>query len=361
MQQFPFNEDHAMIRDVLQGWLRDWDNHGQAQHGIAKSGNAYDANLWKAFACEQGMAGISIAEEYGGAGLGMLGRAVVMEELGYVLFPSPFFSTCVIAADLINGFATDTHKGTYLSQIAAGETIISFVDARSLTAHDNLTGTVAGVLDGQNADNLLIATTNDASVELHFLDVTNTGVTISPQQTIDPLRAMAEIEFSSLNLGQDTLIGTADKQTFQRQLAISYGALGAESVGGAQRCLDMTLEYTDQRVQFDRKISSFQAVKHRCADMFVGLEASRSAAYYAADTQSLEEQYEASLIAKAYACEAYFKIAGDAIQMHGGIGFTWEYPLHYFFKRARANKSLFHSVEASYDAIATLLEQGAAS
>ncbi|MGC6472061.1 MAG: acyl-CoA dehydrogenase family protein [Parvibaculales bacterium] len=358
MAHFPFNEDHDMIRDVVKGWLKDWDDYGQKQHVIAKSGQAYDPDGWKTFAQEQGMAGISIAEEYGGAGLGHLGRAVVMEETGYVLFPSPFFSTCVICADIIETFGTEDVKSDWLGRIAAGEAILSFVDARSLPT-DN--GEVKLVLDAQFADMLLIALPSDTGTsKIVMASPDADGITVTPSETVDPMRALASVTLNGFAPKTNDVLGAVDNADLDKVLTIAYGALAAECVGGSQRCLDMTLDYAEQRIQFDRPIASFQAVKHRCADMFINLEAARSAAYYAADSDNTDERLEAYLIAKPYASEAYFSIAADAIQMHGGIGFTWEYPLHYFFKRARANKSLFNSVEDSYDRLATLIRQGAA-
>ena len=146
-------------------------------------------------------------------------------------------------------------------------------------------------------------------------------------------------------------IGYGSEEQHQKLITQSFIALAAECVGGAQACLDMTLEYAGQRVQFDRPIASFQAIKHRCADMFILIEAARSA-IYAATVSPPEEKTQAALIAKAYASDAFFKVAGDAIQMHGGIGFTWDYPLHFFFKRARANRSMFGSSSRDYDRLA---------
>ncbi len=361
MEQFPFNEEHSMIRDAVSGWLKEWDEQGQKQHKIAKSGLAYDAPSWQAFAQEQGMAGISIGEQYGGAGLGHLGRAVVMEEIGYVLFAAPFFSTCIICADIIEAFADQKTKTTWLSQIAAGEQILSFVDARAYESNDILNGEVNLVLDASIADNLIIAfgTHKAGNTRLVIAPRNTKSITITPCKTLDPMRALAKLSFNAFTTDDATLIGDVEGVALDKILTIAYGALGAESVGGAKRCLDMTLEYASQRVQFDRPIETFQVVKHRCADMFIGLESSRSAVYYAANASDLDEQFEANLIAKPYASEAYFQISASAIQMHGGIGFTWEYPLHYFFKRARANKSLFNSAAESYDHLAELIFKGA--
>jgi alkylation response protein AidB-like acyl-CoA dehydrogenase len=168
---------------------------------------------------------------------------------------------------------------------------------------------------------------------------------------MDPTRSFSAMDWSGVAEADITVIGTTSEAQLNDIVIQSFIALAAECVGGAQKCLDMTLEYAGQRVQFGRPIASFQAIKHRCADMFILIEAARSAVYAAA-VASPEEKTEAAIIAKAYATDAFFKVAGDAIQMHGGIGFTWEYPLHFFFKRARANRSMFGSSARDYERLA---------
>jgi alkylation response protein AidB-like acyl-CoA dehydrogenase len=156
------------------------------------------------------------------------------------------------------------------------------------------------------------------------------------------------VDWSGVAEADIAIIGTTSEARLNEIVIQSFIALAAECVGGAQKCLDMTLEYAGQRVQFGRPIASFQAIKHRCADMFILIEAARSAVYAAAVAPP-EDKTEAAIIAKAYATDAFFKVAGDAIQMHG---FTWEYPLHFFFKRARANRSMFGSSSRDYDRLA---------
>ncbi|MDG2361070.1 MAG: acyl-CoA dehydrogenase family protein [Hellea sp.] len=168
---------------------------------------------------------------------------------------------------------------------------------------------------------------------------------------MDPTRSFCDVDWSQVSDTDFLLIGTVELDFFEGIISQSQIALAAECIGGAQKCLDMTLEYASQRVQFGRSIASFQAIKHRCADMFVLIEAARSAVYAAAVATD-SEKTEAVLIAKANATEAYFKVAGDAIQLHGGIGFTWEYPLHLFFKRARANRTMFGVLSEDYKLLA---------
>lgn len=362
MSQYPFNDDHNMIRDAVRGWLSVWSDNDLTLHKIAEAAdgyeNGFDRQAWRGFAQEQGLAGVSISENYGGAGLGLLGRAVIMEETGYTLFSAPFFSTCVLATDIIEAFADADSKTDLLGHIAAGEIILAVADGRACLKHDKgrITGTVKPVMNGGIADKILLvvpSNESDGGIELLLTTPDVAGICLTQLPSIDLTRQMSALTCDIAE--QDTQrIGHGKAVQFDAVWSIALGALAAECVGGAQRCLDLTLDYTAQRVQFDRPVASFQAVKHRCADMFVAIESARSAAYYAAAAPA-EEQREAALIARPYAADRFFSVAGDAIQMHGGIGFTWDYPLHYFFKRARANRALFTSAEASYDKLAALI------
>ena len=356
---YPFNEDHHLIRETIKGWLSDWDDNAQKQEKIAELKTGFDLDSWKQFACEQGMTSIAIEEAYGGAGLGRLGQSIIMEEMGYVLFAAPFFSTCVLSADMIMAFGSETIKSEILPQIAQGSLTLSCVcDAHAYTqTHSTVSGSNQYVLDATHTDMFILPLFKDEMVTLYLCPSTTAGVKIIPQKTLDPLRSLAQIDCVSVSLNDLREIGTTSLDGFKKTLQISYGVLASESIGGAQRCLDMTLDYTNQRVQFDRTIASFQAVKHRCADMFIALEAARSAAYLAANSSD-EDALETALIAKACGHEMFFKLAGDAIQLHGGIGFTWEYPLHYFFKRARANRSLFGQSSSDYEQLAGLIGLG---
>ncbi|MEC7176185.1 MAG: acyl-CoA dehydrogenase family protein [Pseudomonadota bacterium] len=358
MPPFPFQEDHEMIREAVKGWLSDWEDGGKTLHRVAKDGHGFDRAAWEGFARNQGMAGISIAEQYGGAGMGLLGRTVIMEETGYTLFSAPFFSTCVLAADIIEAFASEDDKADLLSKIASGDIIISALDGRGkLSLEDNkLNGTISPATDAVHADLILVATQNkDNDIVLTGYSPNTAGLSVTPYASIDPTRSQAKVSFDNVSLSDGQAIGKTDETAFSQTLQIAHGALAAECVGGGQKCLDMTLDYANQRVQFGRQIGSFQSVKHKCADMFIALESARSASYFAASPDldgNRTAKFEAALIAKNYASEAFFKIAGDAIQMHGGIGFTWEYPLHYFFKRARSNRALFTSSEDGFQMLA---------
>ncbi|NNC36078.1 MAG: acyl-CoA/acyl-ACP dehydrogenase [Hyphomonadaceae bacterium] len=350
---YPFSEDHDMIREAVRGWAQDWFDGGQGPEGVHKAGTGFDAKAWESLTKELGMAGVAIDEAYGGAGLGDLGRVVIMEELGASLASVPFLSTCGISVDLITACGSDAAKADLLPKIASGELIVSYCDGHNaLKLEDGkISGGVSHVVSAANADLILLSLRDADKIEIIAIPNKTNGLQIKAHQTMDPTRAVADIRLDAVNKSDVTIIGTISEADLNELVIQSFIALAAECIGGAQKCLDMTLEYTGQRVQFDRTIASFQAIKHKCADMYVAIEEARSAVYYAATAEPAEKT-EAALIAKATATEMFFKVAGDAIQLHGGIGFTWEYPLHFFFKRARANRTMFGTPTRDYERLA---------
>lgn len=343
---YPFTDDHDMIREAVRGFLQDWFDGGKGPERVYQSGTAYDGEAWTSFAQELGMAGIAISENYGGAGLGDLGRVVVMEELGASLCAIPFLTTGGIVADLITAIGTDEAKQNFLPKIASGEMSAAYSDG-----HDAKTKKVIEAVNTHCVDQFFVSRRSADTLEICAIPTSAKGFVVKPEKTMDPTRGFSAVDWSGVSEDDIVIIGTTSEAQLNEIVIQSFIALAAECVGGAQTCLDMTLEYAGQRVQFGRPIASFQAIKHRCADMFIQIEAARSAVYAAA-MASPEDKTEAAIIAKAYAAEAFFKVAGDAIQMHGGIGFTWEYPLHFFFKRARANRSMFGSTTRDYDRLA---------
>jgi alkylation response protein AidB-like acyl-CoA dehydrogenase len=354
MASYPFTDDHDMIREAACGFLQEWYDGGKGPERVYQLGKAFDVDAWQSFAQELGMAGIAIDEDYDGAALGDLGRVVVMEELGASLCAIPFLTTCGIVADLISAVGTEDTKKTFLPKIASGDMKAAYCDG-----HDAKAKRVFNTVYGDCADVIFLSRCKNDGIEIISIPVGAKGLTITPEKTMDPTRSFSAMDWSSVAENDITIVGTTTQDQLNEIVTQSFIALAAECVGGAQKCLDMTLEYAGQRVQFGRPIASFQAIKHRCADMFILIEAARSAVYAAAIAPP-EEKTQAALIAKAYATEAFFKVAGDAIQLHGGIGFTWEYPLHFFFKRARANKSMFGGSARDYDRLADHIFGGAA-
>ena len=343
---YPFTEDHDMIREAARSFLQDWYDGGKGPERVYQSGTAFDGEAWKSIAGELGMAGIAIEEEYGGAGLGDLGRVVVMEELGASLCAVPFLTTGGIVTDLVSAIGTEEAKQSFLPKIASGEMSAAYSDG-----HDATTKKVLGAINAHCVDQFFFSRRSSNKIEICAIPTSAKGFEVKPEKTMDPTRGFSSVDWSGVSEDDITVMGTTTEAELNDIVIQSFIALAAECVGGAQKCLDMTLEYAEQRVQFGRPIASFQAIKHRCADMFILIEAARSAVYAAA-VASPEDKTEAAIIAKAYAADAFFKVAGDAIQMHGGIGFTWEYPLHFFFKRARANRSMFGSSSRDYDRLA---------
>ena len=343
---YPFTDDHDMIREAARGFLQAWYDGGKGPEKIYQSGTPFDAEAWKVFAQEMGMAGIAIDEAYGGAGLGDLGRVVVMEELGASLCAVPFLTSCGIVTDILETAGEEKTQSDLLPKIAAGELTAAYCDG-----HDASRKAVSHVAYAGHADMIVLSRRVAEGMDYFAISKDAAGLVITPEKTMDPTRGFASVDWSEVAESDLQIIGYGSEERHEKLITHSFIALAAECIGGAQKCLDMTLEYAGQRVQFGRPIASFQALKHRCADMFILIEAARSAVYAAAMAPA-EEKTEAALIAKAYAADAFFKVAGDAIQLHGGIGFTWEYPLHFFFKRARANRAMFGNSARDYARLA---------
>lgn len=353
---FPFSDDHDMIREAVRGVLQDAYDSGKGPEHIYNSGTGFDGALWASFAQELGMAGIAIDEVYGGAALGDLGRVVIMEELGASLASIPFSPSGTIAADMIAGVGSDDAKEEWLPKIAAGEVVFAYTDGHNaLTVEgDKISGRVNMVLYGAQADVLLMTLRDGDKFKLIGIPKGVEGYRAETTETMDPTRSFSNVTLQDVAIADVLHLGEGTPEQFDAIVKTSFIGLAAECVGGAQKALDMTLEYLGQRVQFGRPIASFQAIKHRAADMYIAIEAARNAVYAAAMAEG-DDKVEAALIAKAYASDVFFEVTGHAIQLHGGIGFTWEYPLHYFFKRARANRAVFGQSTREYERLATLL------
>jgi alkylation response protein AidB-like acyl-CoA dehydrogenase len=287
--------------------------------------------------------------------------AIVLEEMGRVLLCAPYFSTVVLAADAIMNAGTAEQQAEHLAGIASGETIAALAftepngkwDASGIEmvasgSGDSYTldGTKMFVLDGHTADLVVVAarlagTSGEEGISFFAVDGDAAGLTRTPLSTMDQTRKQAKLEFSGVParpIGEPGSAWAALSKTLD-QAAV---AIANESVGGAQKVLDMSVEYAKVRVQFGRPIGSFQAIKHKCADMLLEVESSKSAAYYAAwaAAEDNDELPVAASLAKAYCSDAYFHAASENIQIHGGIGFTWEHDAHLYFKRAKSSEIL---------------------
>jgi alkylation response protein AidB-like acyl-CoA dehydrogenase len=317
----------------------------------------YDPAVWRQMGQELALQSLAIPEEYGGSGYTFVELGVVLEEMGRALLCAPFFSTAVLAATTLLESGDDAAKAAHLPGIAAGDTIatLAFTEPSGRWDVDGITtpatragdgwtisGTKSYVLDGHTADLVLVAARTDAGVSLFAVEGGAPGLTRTPLTTMDWTRKQARLDFDAVPA---TLVGTdgGGAEVLAKVLDLAAVALAAEQVGGAQKVLEMAVEYAKVRVQFGRAIGSFQAIKHMCADMVVDVESARSAAYYAlfCAAEGSDELPAYASLAKSYCSEAYFTSTAKNIQIHGGIGFTWEHPAHLYFKRAKSSELLF--------------------
>jgi len=309
----------------------------------------YDPSLWQTL-CEQiGVAALLIDEEFGGIGAGSLEAHVVLDELGRGLTPSPMLGSAVLAAQLVQALNDDESSRRLLPRIAAGEIAsVAWSDAAgswatpAITASNGLlSGTAHYVLDGDLADILLVVAADEHGVGVYEVDPAAAVRSHTP--TLDPTRRLANV---TLDAAPGTRIGDDAEQACAQALRAAVVGQTAEQAGAAARILDLTVEYSKTRVQFGRPIGSFQALKHRMADLHVLVEAARSASYAAA-----AGSIDAS-VAKAYCDDAFRTVAGECIQLHGGIAITWEHDAHLYFKRAHSSAQLFGTSDQHVRALA---------
>jgi alkylation response protein AidB-like acyl-CoA dehydrogenase len=280
---------------------------------------------------------------------------VVFEEMGAALLCAPYFSTVALGANALLSCGDESAKKDLLPGIADGSTKATFAltedsgswDAESVTLAASggpqwtLDGHKMYVIDGHIADLILVVARTGAGLSLFAVEGAAAGLVRTPLATMDQTRKQARLEFSSTParlVGKEGGAGSVVSRT----LDLAAVALAAEQVGGAQRCLDMAVDYAKTRIQFGRPIGSFQAIKHKCADMLLEVESAKSAAYYAgwAAAEDSDELPVVASLAKSYCSEAYFHAASENIQIHGGIGFTWEHDAHLYFKRAKSSELL---------------------
>ena len=324
---------------------------------LMASREGYDPAVWRQMGSDLGLQGLMIPEQYGGTGYGLSAMSVVLEEMGRALLPAPFFATVVLAANAVLLVDDDAAKNDYLPGIASGETIATLalleesarwdLNAIQMTARKTgngytLDGVKSFVLDGHVADLVLVAARIDAEFSLFAVEGDTPELVRTPLATLDQTRKQARLEFRGTPA---RLIGSPGRAevALRKTLDLAAIALSAEAVGGAQKCLEMSVEYAKTRVQFGRPIGSFQAIKHKCANMLCEVEASRAATYRAASASAADSK-EAPIVAclaKAHCSEAYVRCATENIHIHGGIGFTWEHPANLYYKRAKSSELLF--------------------
>ncbi|MBS1847017.1 MAG: acyl-CoA/acyl-ACP dehydrogenase [Actinobacteria bacterium] len=353
---FAFNDEQEELRRIVRQFLDDKSSEAAVREQMDTE-KGFDDAVWTQMAEQLGLQGLVIPEAYGGSGFSFVELIVVLEEMGRSLLCAPYFSSVVLAAQTLIHSGDEAAKQAHLPGIASGETRATLAltepngkwdeSGVTVTATDKggvwtINGTKSYVLDGHTADLLIVAARTDAGVSLFSVPADAAGVTRTALATMDQTRKQAKIDFAETPA---TLIGTDGEgwSVIERVLDLAAVALAAEQVGGAQRTLDMSVDYAKERIQFGRPIGSFQAIKHKCADMLLEVESAKSAAYYAGwcASELNDELPSVASLAKAYCSEAYFHCAAENIQIHGGIGFTWEHPAHLYFKRAKSSELLF--------------------
>jgi alkylation response protein AidB-like acyl-CoA dehydrogenase len=328
-----------------------------------------DPAVWDVAAQQLGLQGIAIPEPYGGSGFSFAEQAIVLEELGAALYGGPYLASAVLAANALLASDDETAKKTYLPPIASGALIATLAfteeDGSWEPEATRLSGRVADggwrldgrksfVLDGHSAGLVLVIGRTEAGLSLFAVPGDAAGLTRIPLPTLDQTRKLARLDFDGVAA---TLVGTdgGGGPVLSQVLDIAAIAQAAEQLGGAQRALDMAVEYAKVRHQFGRPIGSFQAIKHRCADLLLEVESLRSAVVYAAAavTENSAEVPVVAALVKAYASDVYFHVAAENIQIHGGIGFTWEHDAHLYFKRAKASELFLGDATLHRERLAT--------
>jgi len=348
---FDFSDDQKLLQEQARKFLTDKCSRKLVRSVLDNNKNQYSKELWQEVV-NMGWTATAIPEEYGGLGLGMLELCVIAEELGRSLAPIPFSSSIYIFAEFLKAYGSEDQKKQYLPKIASGELIGSFAfpetkgtprtnNIKSKVENDKLSGKKLPVNDGQVADVLIVAANSDNnqnhnSLSLYIVETNQVGVEEKLLDTLDPTRPSSQIEFSNVVC---SVLGEKGEGWSMIQNILNRAAVlfAFEQVGGAQVALDEAKKYSIERYAFGKPIGSFQALKHKMADMYVKNELAKSNAYYGAwalSTDSMELPVAAAG-ARVSATEAFHYASKENIQIHGGVGFTWEYDCHLFYRRSK--------------------------
>ncbi|OOL33380.1 acyl-CoA dehydrogenase [Rhodococcus rhodochrous] len=354
---FTVTEEQQALREVMRSFASKHSSEVQVRE-LMDTEAPFDPAAWSALSEQIGAPALVVPEKFGGAGFGFSELGIVLEESGRSLLAAPLLASSVLATytlllagdealadDLLPGLA----EGSRLGTLAASDDDLVITPAGRTSARPEasgwrVTGSKAYVLDAVCVDFVIVSAQTESGPSLFVVDLPRTEVTVTPLTVMDPTRSFARVEFDDAPARRLGDAGTAP-EILDRVADIASVALACEQVGAAAEVLERTVEYLKVRTQFGRPIGSFQALKHRCADMLVELESARSAAVYASTAVQEEaaDLPQAAAIAKTYCSEAFYHIAAESIQMHGGIGFTWEHHAHLYFKRAKASELLFGS------------------
>ena len=372
---FGFSEEQEMLRDATRRFL---DNECPSSfvRKMMEDDSAHATEMWKKVA-EQGWPAILIDEAHGGVGGNFLDMVVILEEMGRSLLPGPFLATALLgtAAILVGG--SDEQKSAILPGVAAGETTLSLAVAEKSGRYDAggvalaatpkgedflLSGEKFFVPDAHVADQIVVVARTgqgaaaEDGISLFVVDAKAPGVTVTQLKTVDMTRRQCHVAFQDVAVPAGQVLGQvgAGWPIVQRTLDQAMAGLCAEMVGTGQQALDMAVAYAKERVQFGKPIGSFQAVKHKCVDMMVQVENARSLTYYAAWTvdENVPEARQAVPMAKAYCSDMCKTVTSEAIQVHGGIGFTWEHDMHLFYRRGLASEAAFGSAPVHREVVA---------
>ena len=373
---FGFNEEQELLRSTARKFFEN-ECPSTAVRALMEGPAGMTPALWAKIA-EQGWIGLIYPEEHGGMALGFVDLVVLMEEMGRAVMPGPFFSTVLLGGLAILEAGNDAQKKEWLPRLASGERRVTLawmepsaalgpqgitLQATAAGGGYQLSGTKLFVPDAHTADAIVVAArtggTGEAGVSLFLVPKGTPGLEVKLLPTMDQTRKLCEVALSSVSVGANALLGEAGAgwKSLARVLDRATVALCAEMCGGAQKVLEMTVEYAKIRQAFGKPIGSYQGVKHRAADMLVDVENSKSITYYAAwamDEGAAEGPLAVSM-AKAYVSDAYRRVAAAGIQLHGGIGFTWEHDLHLYFKRAKGSEFTFGDATYHRERVAQLV------
>ena len=375
---FGFNDEQELLRSTARKFFEN-ECASETVRKLMDGPEGMTPDLWKKLA-EQGWLGLIVPDEWGGMGLGIVDLVVLMEEMGRAVVPGPFFSTVLLGGLAILDAGSEAQKKAWLSRLSSGDAKAALawmepsaeLGARGITLPAtakaggySLDGTKLFVQDAHTADVIVVAArtasgkTPEEGVSLFLVPRGTPGLSVTLLPTMDQTRKLCEVTLKGVTVGADALMGTAGAgwTPLGRVLDRATVALCAEMCGGAQKVLDMTVEYAKIRQAFGRPIGSYQGVKHRAADMLVDVENSKSITYYAAWAmdEGVAEGPLAVSMAKAYVSDAYRRVSGAGIQLHGGIGFTWEHDLHLYFKRAKGSEFTFGDATWHRERVAQLV------
>jgi alkylation response protein AidB-like acyl-CoA dehydrogenase len=381
---FSFTEEQKMIIDTADSFLAEIST-SSAIRSAMDTPLGYDRSIWQRICNEMAWPAMHISEQFGGLGLGGVELVAVLEQMGRYQLCSPFLSSACMAANALLIAGEEYQCAEYLPKIGSGELTAALAYAGTNGGHDSsaitatvtkrgddyiLNGSYRYVIDGDSSELLIVAVRHpdskcDNGVSLFCLSRATEGVKTKWLPTIDQTRRQAEITLDDVIVNKAALMGDEGEAwpLLEKTLNLAIIAVAAEQAGGAQQVLDMTVAYTKERQQFGRTIASFQAVKHQAADMMVAAESAKSAIYYAGCVAHEamhggplgSELAEAASIAKVQCSEAFFANASMAIQLHGGVGFTWEYDVHLYFKRAKSSEILFGNAQYHRERLAKML------